>query len=149
MNESESREWLRQREDRAQQQAPIQSLDNKPQECTCLRVLSPGNVELLYRGSTLTLGHDAKAKTITMFVLANRGWPISRDNLIDWLWPEVNPTHARTEPNFAPYREKPLVRQALRDMCAHTAEVVKRAQPTAGRTGKGQAHAARSDEGDT
>lgn len=60
-----------------------------------------GRFELLHQGQPLPLGRNGKAKTILKYLLANAPRPVSRDCLMDWLWPESDPRRARWSLNSA------------------------------------------------
>ncbi|QIN77657.1 hypothetical protein GBA65_03075 [Rubrobacter marinus] len=60
-----------------------------------------GRFELLRQGRALDLGRSGKARTILKYLLARSPRPVSRDCLIEWLWPESGARRARWSLNAA------------------------------------------------
>ena len=70
-------------------------------EHPCLRVRLCGRFEVLCCGEVVPLGRNAKARGILKYVLAHRAHSVSRDHLMDWLWPESNLRRARWSLNYS------------------------------------------------
>ncbi len=60
-----------------------------------------GRFDLLHQGQSLPLGRNGNARAILKYLLARAPRPISRDCLIDWLWPESVARRARWSLNSA------------------------------------------------
>jgi LuxR family transcriptional regulator, maltose regulon positive regulatory protein len=68
---------------------------------SCLQVRFFGHFEILHNGEPLGLGRNGKALAIFKYLLAHRDHPVSRDHLMEWLWPESTPKKARSSLNVA------------------------------------------------
>lgn len=68
-----------------------------------LQVRFFGSFEVLYDNNPLPLGHNGRALSILKYLLARRQGPVSRDSLMDWLWPNSAPRKARWSLNSAVY----------------------------------------------
>ena len=69
-----------------------------------LQVRFFGFFEVLYENISLPLGHNGRALSILKYLLAHRrDRPVSRDFLMDWLWPHSTPRKARWSLNSAMY----------------------------------------------
>jgi DNA-binding SARP family transcriptional activator len=66
-----------------------------------LRARFLGCFEVLCDETTLPLCRNAKATAILKYLLTHRGRPVSRDHLMNWLWPESNLKKARSSLNSA------------------------------------------------
>ena len=66
-----------------------------------LRVRFFGIFEVTRNGEALSFARNTKALAILKYLLAHRDQPISRDNLMGWLWPESNLRKARWSLNSA------------------------------------------------
>jgi LuxR family transcriptional regulator, maltose regulon positive regulatory protein len=67
----------------------------------CLQVRFFGHFEILCNGEPAGLGPNGKALAIFKYLLAHRDRPVSRDHLMEWLWPESTPNKARSSLNVA------------------------------------------------
>jgi DNA-binding SARP family transcriptional activator len=67
----------------------------------CLQVRFFGHFEILCMGEPLGLGHNGKVLAIFKYLLAHRDSPVSRDHLMEWLWPESTLKKARSSLNVA------------------------------------------------
>ena len=67
----------------------------------CLQVRFFGHFEILCNGEPLGLGRNGKALAIFKYLLAHRDRPVSRDHLMEWLWPESSLKGARSSLNVA------------------------------------------------
>jgi LuxR family transcriptional regulator, maltose regulon positive regulatory protein len=67
----------------------------------CLQVRFFGHFELLRNGQPVGLGRNGKALAIFKYLLAQRDRRVSRDHLMEWLWPESSPKKARSSLNVA------------------------------------------------
>jgi DNA-binding SARP family transcriptional activator len=68
-----------------------------------------GHFEMLCNGETVSLGRNAKVRTILKYLLANRFRPVSQDCLMGWLWPESNLKRARWSLNSAIHTLRNLI----------------------------------------
>jgi LuxR family transcriptional regulator, maltose regulon positive regulatory protein len=68
-----------------------------------LQVRFFGPFEVLCEDRTIPLGRNTKALAILKYMLANRTKLVSRDYLMEWLWPEASPKRARSSLNTAIY----------------------------------------------
>ena len=68
-----------------------------------LQVRFFGFFEVLYDNVSLPLGHNGRALNILKYLLTHRKAPVSRDFLMDWLWPHSAPRKARWSLNSAVY----------------------------------------------
>jgi LuxR family transcriptional regulator, maltose regulon positive regulatory protein len=79
-------------------EAPIpDTLTDQP----CLQVRFFGHFEILCNGEPLGLGCHGKAQAIFKYLFAHRDRQISRDHLMEWLWPTSSPEKARSSLNVA------------------------------------------------
>jgi len=79
-------------------EAPISdAVTDKP----CLQVRFFGHFEILCNGDPVDLGRNGKALAIFKYLLALRDRRVSRDHLMEWLWPESTPRKARSSLNVA------------------------------------------------
>jgi LuxR family transcriptional regulator, maltose regulon positive regulatory protein len=67
----------------------------------CLQARFFGHFEILCNGEPLGLGRNGKAPAILKYLLAHRDRRVSRDDLMEWLWPESTPKKARSSLNVA------------------------------------------------
>ena len=67
----------------------------------CLQVRFFGHFEILCNGEPLGLWRNGKAPTILKYLLAHRDRRVSRDHLMEWLWPKSTPKKARSSLNVA------------------------------------------------
>jgi LuxR family transcriptional regulator, maltose regulon positive regulatory protein len=67
----------------------------------CLHVRFFGHFEIRCNGDPVGLGRNGKALAIFKYLLANRDRRVSRDHLMEWLWPESTPKKARLSLNVA------------------------------------------------
>src|SRR5215204_5832140 len=67
----------------------------------CLQVRFFGHFEILCNGEPIGLGRNGKVLTIFKYLLAHRDSQVSRDHLMEWLWPESTPRKARSSLNVA------------------------------------------------
>jgi LuxR family maltose regulon positive regulatory protein len=67
----------------------------------CLQVRFFGHFEILCNGEPLGLGRNCKALAIFKYLLAHRERRLSRDHLMESLWPESTPNKARSLLNVA------------------------------------------------
>ena len=68
---------------------------------TSLQIRLFGHFEVLCNGEPVDLGRNRKALTIFKYLLAHReGW-VSRDHLMEWLWPKSSLRAARSSLNVA------------------------------------------------
>ena len=67
----------------------------------CLQVRLFGHFEILCNGEPLDLGRNGKALATFKYLLAHRDRPVSRDHLMEWLWPESSLKKARSSLNVA------------------------------------------------
>jgi two-component SAPR family response regulator len=79
-------------------EAPIH--DTVPDQ-PCLQVRFFGHFELLCNGEPVSLRRNGKALAIFKYLLAHRDRQVSRDHLMEWLWPESTPNKARLSLNVA------------------------------------------------
>ncbi len=68
-----------------------------------LQVYFFGNFEVYCRGERISVGRNSKALAILKYLLAHRIQPVSRDYLMDWLWPNSDLKKARWSLNSAVY----------------------------------------------
>jgi LuxR family transcriptional regulator, maltose regulon positive regulatory protein len=73
------------------------ALPDKP----CLQVRFFGHFEILCNGEPVDLGRNGKALAIFKYLLAHRDRQVSRDHLMEWLWPETSLKKARSSLNVA------------------------------------------------
>jgi DNA-binding SARP family transcriptional activator len=66
-----------------------------------LQVRFFGHFEILCNGEPLGLGRNGKALAIFKYLLAHRDRQVSRDLLMEWLWPESSLKKARSSLNVA------------------------------------------------
>jgi LuxR family transcriptional regulator, maltose regulon positive regulatory protein len=67
----------------------------------CLQVRFFGHFEILCNGEPVDLRCNGKALAIFKYLLAHRDRPVSRDHLMEWLWPKSTPKKARSSLNVA------------------------------------------------
>ena len=67
----------------------------------CLQVRFFGHFEILCNGEPVGLGRNSKVLAIFKYLLAHRDRQVSRDHLMEWLWPESTPRKARSSLNVA------------------------------------------------
>jgi LuxR family maltose regulon positive regulatory protein len=67
----------------------------------CLHIRFFGHFEILCNGEPLGLGRNGKVLAIFKYLLAHRDRPVSRDHLMEWLWPESSLKKARSSLNVA------------------------------------------------
>jgi DNA-binding SARP family transcriptional activator len=67
----------------------------------CLQVRFFGHLEILCNGEPLDLRCNGKVLAIFKYLLAHRDRQVSRDHLMEWLWPESTPKKARSSLNVA------------------------------------------------
>jgi LuxR family transcriptional regulator, maltose regulon positive regulatory protein len=67
----------------------------------CFQVRLFGNFEMLCNGEPVGLGGNGKTLAIFKYLLAHRDRQVSRDHLMEWLWPESTPRKARSSLNVA------------------------------------------------
>src|SRR5215207_9256029 len=67
----------------------------------CLQVRFFGHFEILCNGEPVGLGRNGKVLTIFKYLLAHRDSQVSRDHLMEWLWPESSLKKARSSLNVA------------------------------------------------
>lgn len=67
----------------------------------CLQVRFFGHFEILCNGEPVGLGRNGKALAIFKYLLAHRDRRLSRDHLMESLWPESTPNKARSLLNVA------------------------------------------------
>ena len=79
-------------------EAPIpEAVTDQP----CLQVRFFGHFEILCNGEPVGLGRNGKALAIFKYLLAHRDRPVSRDHLLEFLWPESSLKKARSSLNVA------------------------------------------------
>ena len=66
-----------------------------------LQVRFFGHFEVLCNDEPVDMGRDRKALAIFKYLLAHRDRWVSRDHLMEWLWPKVSPEKARRSLNVA------------------------------------------------
>jgi LuxR family transcriptional regulator, maltose regulon positive regulatory protein len=74
-----------------------EALSDRP----CLQVRFFGHFEILCNGQPLALGRNGKVVAIFKYLLAHRERQVSRDKLMEWLWPESSLKKARCSLNVA------------------------------------------------
>jgi DNA-binding SARP family transcriptional activator len=79
-------------------EAPI---PNAVADKRCLQVRFFGHFEILCNGEPFSFGGIGKALTIFKYLLADRHRRVSRDHLMEWLWPDSSPKKARRSLNVA------------------------------------------------
>jgi LuxR family transcriptional regulator, maltose regulon positive regulatory protein len=67
----------------------------------CLQVRFFGHFEILCNGEPVGLGRNSKVLAIFKYLLAHRDRQVSRDHLMEWLWPESSLKKARSSLNVA------------------------------------------------
>src|SRR5215208_6146091 len=67
----------------------------------CLQVRFFGHFEMLCNGASVGLGCNSKALAIFKYLLAHRDSQVSRDHLMEWLWPESTLKKTRSSLNVA------------------------------------------------
>jgi len=67
----------------------------------CLQVRFFGHFEMHCNGEPVGLGRNGKALGIFKYLLAHRDRQVSRDHLMEWLWPESSLKKARSSLNVA------------------------------------------------
>jgi DNA-binding SARP family transcriptional activator len=67
----------------------------------CFQVRLFGHFEILCNGEPVGLGRNGKVLTIFKYLLAHRDRQVSRDHLMEWLWPESSLKNARSSLNVA------------------------------------------------
>jgi LuxR family transcriptional regulator, maltose regulon positive regulatory protein len=67
----------------------------------CLQVRFFGHFEILCNGEPVGLGRNGKALAIFKYLLAHRDRRVSRNYLMEWLWPESTPKKAGSSLNVA------------------------------------------------
>jgi LuxR family transcriptional regulator, maltose regulon positive regulatory protein len=67
----------------------------------CLQVRFFGHFEILCNGEPVGLGRKGKALAILKYLLAHRERQVSRDHLMEWLWPKSSLKKARSSLNVA------------------------------------------------
>jgi DNA-binding SARP family transcriptional activator len=67
----------------------------------CMKVRFFGRFEVWCEARSLPLGRNAKVSAILKYLLAHRERSVSRDYLMEWLWPESNAKRARGSLNTA------------------------------------------------
>jgi LuxR family transcriptional regulator, maltose regulon positive regulatory protein len=67
----------------------------------CLHIRFFGHFEILCNGEPLGLGRNGNAPAILKYLLAHGERRVSRDHLIEWLWPESTPKKGRSSLNVA------------------------------------------------
>ena len=67
----------------------------------CLLIRFFGHFEVLCNGEPIRLGSNGKALAIFKYLLAHRDRRVSRDHLMEWLWPKSTPKKARSSLNVA------------------------------------------------
>lgn len=77
-----------------------------------------GRFELLREGKLVVLGNNVRALAILKYLLARRAYPISRDYLMSWLWPESDSKRARWSLNSAIYALRKLLAGCLPTLSA-------------------------------
>jgi LuxR family transcriptional regulator, maltose regulon positive regulatory protein len=75
----------------------------------CLQVRFFGHFEMLCNGEPLGLGRSGKALTICKYLLAHRDRRVSRDHLMECIWPESSPKKARSSLNVAIFTLRKLL----------------------------------------
>jgi LuxR family transcriptional regulator, maltose regulon positive regulatory protein len=68
---------------------------------SCLQIRFFGYFEMFCNGEPLGLGPNGKALAILKYLLAHRDRPVSRDLLMEWLWPRFTLKKARASLNVA------------------------------------------------
>jgi LuxR family transcriptional regulator, maltose regulon positive regulatory protein len=66
-----------------------------------LQVRFFGHFVILCNGEPIRLGSNGKASAILKYLLAHRDRRVSRDHLMEWLWPKSTPKKARSSLNVA------------------------------------------------
>jgi LuxR family transcriptional regulator, maltose regulon positive regulatory protein len=74
-----------------------EALSDRP----CLQVRFLGHFEILCNGKPIALGRNGKVLAIFKYLLANPQRQVSRDKLMEWLWPESSLKKARSSLNVA------------------------------------------------
>jgi DNA-binding SARP family transcriptional activator len=77
----------------------------------CLQVRFFGHFEILCKGEPVDLWRKGKALAIFKYLLAHRDRRVSRDHLMEWLWPESTPERARSSLNVAICTLRRLLRE--------------------------------------
>ncbi len=77
-----------------------------------LRVCFLGGFGVYSRGKAIDLGHNSKAIAIFKCLLARRGRLVSKDLLMEWLWPESNVKKARWSLNSAVYSLRQILEKS-------------------------------------
>jgi DNA-binding SARP family transcriptional activator len=94
-------------------EAPIpEAVTDQP----CLQVRFFGHFEILCNGETAPLGRNVKALAILKYLLARRDRRVSRDHLMDYMWPESSPKKARSSLNVAICTLRKLLSNCLADL---------------------------------
>jgi DNA-binding SARP family transcriptional activator len=79
----------------------------------CLQVRFFGQFEILCNGEPVGLGRNGKALAIFKYLLAHRDSQVSRENLMEWLWPESTPKKARSSLNVSICTLRKLLSECL------------------------------------
>ena len=89
-------------------EAPIPgAVADKP----CLQVRFLGHFEIRCNGEPVGLGRNSKALAIFTYLLAQRDRRVSRDQLMEWLWPKLTSKKARSSLNVAICSLRKLLRE--------------------------------------